>query len=149
MKQVVCVINTMLGLFKLLRLPEGMKNASGMFQRTTENTLKGLVGTICFKDDILVHGRTKSHCEKRWRAVQDHLNNKGFTINEIKSGNIMENITFLVFTISGSGVEPDDCLVNKVREIHSPQTVKEVGYLRGLVNFYSRFIPNFPSKNPQ
>ena len=32
--QEICVINTMLGgPFKLLRLPQGMKNASGMFQR--------------------------------------------------------------------------------------------------------------------
>ena len=91
-----------------------MKNASGMFQRTIENTLKGLVATICFQDDVLVHGRTKSLCEKRWRAVQDRLKDKAFTINEIKSGNAMEKITFLGFTISGSGIEPDDRRVNKV-----------------------------------
>ena len=29
--QEICVINTTLGLFKLLRLPQGMKNVSGMF----------------------------------------------------------------------------------------------------------------------
>ena len=56
--QVVCVINTTLCLLKLLRLPQGIENAS---QRTTENTLKGFVGTICFQDDLLVHERTKSH----------------------------------------------------------------------------------------
>ena len=44
--QEICGINTTLGLFKLLRLPQAMKNASGMFQRTIENTLKGLAGTI-------------------------------------------------------------------------------------------------------
>ena len=55
--QEICNINTTLGLFKLLRLPQGMKNASGMFQRTIENTLKGLAGTICFQDDVLVHRR--------------------------------------------------------------------------------------------
>ena len=58
---VVCVINTTLGLLNLLGLPQGMKNASVMFLRTIEHTLKGLVGTICFQDDLLVHGRTKSH----------------------------------------------------------------------------------------
>ena len=30
--QEICVIYTTLGLFKLLRLPQGMKNASGTFQ---------------------------------------------------------------------------------------------------------------------
>ena len=103
-----------------------MKNASGMFQRTIENTLKGMAGTICFQDDVLVHGRTKSHCEKRWRAVQDRLRDKEFTINEIKSGNVMEKIVFLGFTVSGSRIEPEDRLVNKVRKTHPPQSVKEV-----------------------
>ena len=144
--QEICVINTTLGLFKLLRLPQGMKNASGMFRRTIENTLRGMVGTICFQDNVLVHGRTKSQCEKHWRAVQDRLKDKGFTINEIKSGNVMEKITFLGFTISGSGIEPNDRLVNKVRKIHPPQSVKEVEQFCGLVNFYGRFISNFTSK---
>ena len=110
--QEICVINTTLGLFKVLRLPQGLRNASGLFQRTIENTLKVLAGTICFQDDVLVHGRTKSQCE-------------GFTINEIKSGNVMAKITFLDFAISGSGIEPDDRLVNKVRKIHPPQSVKK------------------------
>ena len=47
--QEICVINTTLDLLKLLRLPRGMKHASRMFQRTIDNTLKGLVGTICFR----------------------------------------------------------------------------------------------------
>ena len=50
--QDICVINTTLGLFKLLRLHQVMKNASGMFQRTIENTLKGLVETIFFQEDV-------------------------------------------------------------------------------------------------
>ena len=89
--QEICVISTTLGLFKLLMLPQGMQNASGKIQRTKENTLKVLVGTICSEDDVLVHGRTKSQCEKRLRAVQDRLEDKEYTINEIKSGNIMVN----------------------------------------------------------
>ena len=117
-----------------------------MFQRTIENTLKGLAGTICFQDDVLVHGGTKSQCEKLWRAVQDRLKDKGFTINEMKSGNVTEKITFLGFTVSGSGIEPDDCLVNKVSKIQPPQSVKEVEQFCGLVDFYGRFISNFTSK---
>ena len=120
--QFICVINSMLGLCKLLRLPRGLKNASGMFQRTIENHLKRLVGAISFRDDALVHRRKKCQCEKRWRAIQDRLKDKGFTITEFKSGNIMEKITFLGFTISRSGIHPDDCLVNKVRKLHPPQT---------------------------
>ena len=67
-------------------------------------------------------------------------------MNEIKSGNVMEKTTFLDFTISGNGIEADDRLVNKVRKIHPPQSVKEVEQFCGLVNFYGRFISNVTSK---
>ena len=69
-KNATRVINTTLGLFKLLRLPRRMKNASKKFKRTIDNTVKGLVATICVQDDVLVHGRKKRQCEKRWMAVQ-------------------------------------------------------------------------------
>ena len=36
--QEICVINRTLRLFKLLRIPQGMKNASGRFQRAIDNT---------------------------------------------------------------------------------------------------------------
>ena len=147
--QEISVINTTLRLFKYLRLPQGMKNASGIIQRTIENTLKGFAGTICFQDDVLVHGRTKSHCEKRWRAVQDRVKDKGFTINESKSGNVMEKIAFLGFTISESGIQPDDRLVKKVRKIHPSQSIEEVEQFCGLVNFYDRIISNFTSEIAQ
>ena len=61
--QEICVINTTLRLFKTLTLPRGMKNASEMFQRTIENTLKGMVRTICFQDEVLVQGRSKVNVE--------------------------------------------------------------------------------------
>ena len=81
--QAISVINTTLGLLKLLRLHQGLNNTSGMFQRKIENTFKGLVGTTCFQEDVLVHGRTKSQCEKRWRAVQDHLKGVHYRRNQV------------------------------------------------------------------
>ena len=143
--QEICVISTTLGLLKLLILPQGVQNAFGKSQRTMENTLKVLVVTICFQDDVLVHGRTKSQSEKRLRAVQDRLKDKEDTISEIKTGNIMVNF-FLGFTFSGSRIEADYRLVNKVRKIHLPKSGKEVEHFCGLVNFNGRFIPNFTSK---
>ena len=50
--QDICVIETTLGLFKLLSLPQRIKTASGVFQRTEENFREGFVGTIRFQDDV-------------------------------------------------------------------------------------------------
>ena len=56
----------------------------------------------------------------------DRMKNKVFTINEIKSGNIIERVIFLAITNSVTGIELDDSLINN--------------------NFYARFIPIFISK---
>ena len=96
-----CVINTTLDLCKLLRLPQGMKKASGKFQRTIENSLKRLVGTICFQEDVLAHGRARRQGEKRWSTVQDRLKVKRFTFSEVMSG-YSGKITFLCFTFEAA-----------------------------------------------
>ena len=141
--QNISVIKTTTGSFKLLRLPQGTKNASRKLQRTMDNSLKDLVGKVCFQNEVLLHGRTRSYCEKRWRAVEDRMKDKDFTFNKIKSGNIIEKITNLSFTIPGSSIEPNDLLVKQISKVQSIQSVKAVESFCGLVNFYCWFITIF------
>ena len=119
------------------------------FQRPIENSLKRLIWTLSFQDDALVHGRSRSQRKKRWKAITDRLKKKGFTIIEIKSGIILEKITFLVFKYSGSGIKPDDHLVKNVSKLQHFQNVKKIEQFCGLINFYGRFISNFISKLPR
>ena len=76
----ICTINTSQGLFKICRLPQGMKNSSSIFQKRIESTLKGNKGVI-FQDDVLVYGTTKETFDKML-AVKNRLREKNFTINE-------------------------------------------------------------------
>ena len=50
--------------------------------------------------------RTRSQSENCWRAVQDPVKDKVFTLNELKTGNTIEKNTFLGFTISGRELSP-------------------------------------------
>ena len=45
----ICTINTSQGLFKMCRLPHGLKNSSSIFQKCIESTLKGIKGVAIFK----------------------------------------------------------------------------------------------------
>ena len=49
----ICAINTLQGLFKICRLPPGLKNSSSIFQNCIESTLKGIKGVVIFQDDVL------------------------------------------------------------------------------------------------
>ena len=50
----ICTINTSLGLFKMCRLPQGLKNSSSMFQNCIKSTLKGIKSFVIFQADVLV-----------------------------------------------------------------------------------------------
>ena len=49
----ICTINTSQGLFKMCRLPQGLRNSSSIFEICIESTLKGIKGVV-IQDDILV-----------------------------------------------------------------------------------------------
>ena len=80
----LCTINTSQVLFKMCRLPKGLKNSSSIFQECIESTLKGIKGVVIFQDDVLVYGINKGQFDKRMLAVKSRLREKSFTINEKK-----------------------------------------------------------------
>ena len=75
----ICTINTSQGLFKMCRIPQGLKNSSSTFQICIESTLKGVV---IFQDDVLVYGTTKEQFDKRMVAVKSRTREKNLTIDE-------------------------------------------------------------------
>ena len=54
----ICTISTSQGLFKMCRLPQGLKNSSSIFQNCIESTLKRIKGVVIFQDNVLVYGTT-------------------------------------------------------------------------------------------
>ena len=81
----ICTTNTSQGLFKMCRLPQGLKKSSSIFQNCVELALKGIMGVVIFQDYVLVYITTKEQFAKRMLAVNSRLCEKNFTINEKKS----------------------------------------------------------------
>ena len=76
----ICKINTSQGLFKIGRLPQGLKNSSSIFQNCIESTLKGIEGVVIFQDDVLVYGTTKEQFDKRMLSVKSRLREKNLLL---------------------------------------------------------------------
>ena len=62
----ICIINKSQGLFKMYRLPQGLKNSSATFPNWIKSTLKRIKGRVIFQDIVLVYGTTKEHFDKRF-----------------------------------------------------------------------------------
>ena len=143
----ICTINTSQGLFKMCRLPQGLKNSSSIFQNCIESTLKGIKGVVIFQDDLLVYGTTKDQYEKRMLAVKSRLHEKNFTINEKKSNSKpVSSVSFLGYSVSKEGIAPDPKHVEKIKNAKPPSGLKQLESFIGLANFYGRMIPDFVTK---
>lgn len=140
------VINTTKGLFRMNRLQMGMKNASAIFQRTMESILKDIKGLLIYQDDIAVFASDMPTLEKRLNAVKNRLREKNVAINHSKCVEYANEISFLGFKISSRGIEPDNKLVQKIRQIEAPKSHAELQQFLGLINYFGRLIPNFSKK---
>lgn len=55
--QELCTWSTHKGLFRMTRLPLGVKTAAAIFQKTMENLLAEFSNVFCYQDDIVVTGK--------------------------------------------------------------------------------------------
>lgn len=140
------IINTSKGLYRINRLQMGMKNSAAIFQRVMESILSDIKGILIYQDDVAIYAANKEQLEKRLEAVKKRLQEKNITLNRDKSIEYTEELSFLGFKISARGIEPDDKLVNRIKQMKYPDNPKEMERFLGLVNFFGRLIPNFSKK---
>ena len=67
-------------------------------------------------------------------------------VMELKSIELVDEISFLGFWVSARGIEPDQELANKIKMIKQPESKAEVEQFVGLVNYFGRLIPNLSAK---
>ena len=128
----ICTINTSQRLFKMCRLPQGLKNSSSIFQNCIESTLKGIKGVVIFQDDVLVYGKIKQQFDKRMLAVKGRLREKNFNINEKKSNSKpVDSVSFLGYSISNEGIVPDPKNFEKIKNAKAPTNNKQLESLLG------------------
>ena len=143
----ICTINISQGLFKMCRLPQGLRNSSSIFQNCIESTLKVIKGVVIFQDDVLVYGTTKDQYEKRMLAFKSRLRENNFSINEKKSNSkLVSSVSFLGYSVSKERIEPDPKHVEKIKNAKPPSNMKQLKSFVGLAYFYGRMIPDFATK---
>lgn len=133
------------GLYKLNRLPFGITPASSIFQKTLEQTLQGLNGVANFVDDIIITGKTRKEHEDNLRKVFLKLQDAGFRIKLNKCAFFQDEINYLGHTITKYGLKKNTDKIKAILEAPQPQNTTQVKSFAGLVNYYSKFVPNVSS----
>ena len=136
------VINTHLGLFKYNRLCFGINTAPTIFQKTMDTILQGLPGVICYLDDVLVTGKTKSEHLANLKSVLERFSKFGIKLR-LKKCKFMENsVEYLGHVIDEQGLHVSQRKIDAVRNMPAPTNVSELRALLGLINYYAKFLPN-------
>uniref|UniRef100_A0A5S6QNL9 RNA-directed DNA polymerase n=1 Tax=Trichuris muris TaxID=70415 RepID=A0A5S6QNL9_TRIMR len=138
----ILTVNTQRGLHRVNRLPFGLKSAPGIFQRLMISLLKDVDGIVVLLDDILIAGSTVAQHWKRVFTVLQRLKDAGLRLKSEKCIFATKEVFFLGHKISAKGIFPVEDKVRAIKNAPAPGTKNELQAFLGLVNFYSRFLPN-------
>ena len=143
--QKLTAINTHLGVFVFKRLPYGVKVAPSIFQSIMEQILQGLEGIVVYFDDILIPGKTLEECVQKVHAVLSRLIEFNVQVNYSKCKFFENEIEYLGHVVSSDGIAPCKSKVNALLNAQAPKDVLSLKSFLGLINFYSKFLPNLQS----
>ncbi|GJW36379.1 reverse transcriptase domain-containing protein [Tanacetum coccineum] len=133
------------GTFAYRRMPFGLCNAPGTFQRCMMAIFHEMIEKIMevFMDDFSVFGDSfftcLSHLDKMLKWCED----TNLVLNWEKNHFMVKEGIVLGHKISKSGIEVDRAKVDVIAKLPHPTTVKGVRSFLGHAGFYRRFIQDF------
>ena len=139
-------INTQKGLFQYTRLPFGVSSAPAIFQRTMDNLLQGIPQVCVYLDDILVTGKSTEEHFKNLEEVLSILKNAGMHLKRSKCAFLLPQVEYLGHQISEKGLQPTAQKLKAIVEAPAPHNVSQLKSFLGMINYYSKFLPNLSTQ---
>ena len=136
------VIDTHKGLFQYNRLPFGVASAPAIFQQAMESIRQGIEHVTLYIDDILVTGRTEAEHLQDLAEVLSRLEKAGIRLKKDKCAFMLKSVEYLGHIISAEGLHPTTEKIRAIMAAPTPQDVTQLKSFLGLINYYSKFLPN-------
>ena len=133
------------GTFAFRRMPFGLCNALGTFQRCMMSIFSDLAEEVMeiFMDDFTVYGSSFEQCLHNLGTLLQRCKDKNLALNWEKSHFMVTEGIVLGHMISVAGLEVDQAKVSIIRNLMPPTTVKGIRSFIGHAGFYRRFIRDF------
>ncbi|GJU23425.1 reverse transcriptase domain-containing protein [Tanacetum coccineum] len=133
------------GTFAYRRMPFGLCNAPGTFQRCMMAIFHDMIEKTMevFMDDFSVFGDSFSTCLTHLDKMLKRCEDTNLVLNWEKSHFMVKEGIVLGHKISKSGIEVDRAKVDVIAKLPHPTTVKGVRSFLGHAGFYRRFIQDF------
>ncbi|GJS04580.1 reverse transcriptase domain-containing protein [Tanacetum coccineum] len=133
------------GTFAYRRMPFGLCNAPGTFQRCMMAIFHDMIEETMevFMDDFSVFGDSFSSCLSHLDKMLKRCEDTNLVLNWEKCHFMVKEGIVLGHKISKSGIEVDRAKVDVIAKLPHPTTVKGVRSFLGHAGFYHRFIQDF------
>ena len=135
-------INTHQGLYRHTRLPFGVASAAALFQKLMDVVLQGILGVLCYIDEILVSGKDEGSHLKSLEGVFRRLEKHGFRLKPEKCEFLLSLVEYLGHQVSKDGIRALPSKVAAIDKAPAPTNIQELCSFLGLLNYYGKFIPN-------
>ena len=129
----ITTFSTHVGLRRYKRLIFGINTASEIFQNAIEEIITSLPGCKNIFDDIIVFGAT----------LAEHDQNHGVRLKKEKFSFSRSEVSFYGHIFSGRGVKANPGKIEAITNMSEPENVSEVKSLIGMVQYVSRYIPEY------
>lgn len=135
-------INTHKGLYSYTKLPYGVKSSPKIFQSIMDKILLGIPKCLCNQDDILVGGSSTNEHLSILSDVLERLQKHNVHLNRDKCVFMQKEAVYLGLKVDADGLHPVEEKLDAIRKAPVPQNVSELRSFLGMVQYYSRFLPN-------
>lgn len=136
---------TPFGLFEFNRMPFGLCNAPGTFQRLMERMFGDCryQSVLLYLDDVIIFSATvKQHLE-RLGEVFSRLQTQGLKVKLSKCSFFQHQVNYLGHVVSAEGVSTDPMKIAVVKEWKRPGHLAELHSFLGFASYYRRFVQGF------
>ena len=136
------------GLYEYKRMPFGLSNAPGTFQRLMNELFKTELHkyVLIFLDDILIYSPTLEEHADHVRRVMVTLRAANLKLKPKKCKFFQPQVEYLGHIIDQNGSRPDNKKVEAVQTWPRPTTVTGVKSFLGFCNYYRKFVKDFAQK---
>jgi hypothetical protein len=132
-------------LFEFNRMPFGLCNAPGTFQRLMERMFGDCrhQSVLLYLDDVIVFSTTVEQHLERLGEVFARLQNQNLKVKLPKCQFFQHQVSYLGHVVSAEGVATDPAKIEVVKEWQRPGHLAELRSFLGFASYYRRFVEGF------
>ena len=133
------------GQYEWLRMPFGLSNAPGVFQRCMNQILSDFIGRFClvYLDDVVIFSKDLESHQDHIRQIFDKFRLAGLTLNERKCHFNEPSLRLLGYIVSADGIAARPEKTKAISDMPPPETLTEIRSFLGMTSYYRQLVPRF------